>query len=88
MSEHPALPASLICDLSLRVDDRVQIDVVVDGLGRLGHASNALELRIARVCAWLQRQDLTPAGYTSWASFRREKVAWSDTWTRELIRLV
>ena len=64
------------------------IEPWIQGLADLAGANAATELRIARVCAWIKRQDLVPVGHSTWASFRRERVEWSDSWTRDLLRLV
>lgn len=54
----------------------------------LAAATPALDLRLARVLAWLREQDLAPLGYPGWSAFTREHVGWGEAWIRSLVRLV
>lgn len=63
-------------------------DTIQARLHALAAASSALDLRLARVLAWLRVQDLAPLGYPGWLSFTREHVGWGEAWIRSLIRLV
>lgn len=49
---------------------------------------HALDVELAWVLAWLRGQPLETLGYTSWESFRDERVDWAEAWVREMVRLV
>ncbi len=72
-----------------------------DGLGReeeaerlleimlsLAGAGNAIDLRIARLAAWIKTADPADCGYSSHTALFRQHVGWSNSWLRSLIRLV
>jgi hypothetical protein len=62
--------------------------VLLDEMIVLAKAGAALDLRLARMLAWVKRQDLAPIGYSSYTAFCRERVEWRISWLRQLIRLV
>jgi hypothetical protein len=51
-------------------------------------AGNAIDLRIARLAAWIRCQDPADCGYASHGAIFREHIGWGDSWLRALIRLV
>jgi hypothetical protein len=72
-----------------------------DGLGRqeaadrmlqvmlqLLGAGNAIDLRIARLAAWIKCQDPADCGYPTHTAIFREHIGWGDSWLRALVRLV
>jgi hypothetical protein len=54
----------------------------------LAGASNAIDLRIARLAAWIKCQDPAPCGYASHTALFREHIGWGGSWLRALVRLV
>ncbi len=54
----------------------------------LANAGNAIDLRIARLAAWIKTADPADCGYSSHTALFHQHVAWSDSWLRSLIRLV
>jgi hypothetical protein len=63
-------------------------DTIRARLRLLATVTPALDLRLARVLAWLRAQDLAPLGYPGWLAFTREHVDWGEAWIRSLVRLV
>ena len=61
---------------------------IVEDLVAHATAGAALDLRVARLIAWFKRQSLLPIGYTSYRTFAVHHVDWSDSWIREVVRLV
>ncbi len=61
---------------------------VLDGLVGLARQDGALALRLGMVLAWVKRQDLTVLGYSSFTAFCRERVGWTNSWMRDVVRLV
>jgi hypothetical protein len=59
-------------------------EVLLDLLG----AGNAIDLRIARIAAWIRCQDPADCGYASHGAIFREHIGWGDSWLRALVRLV
>lgn len=57
-------------------------------LRTLVHALPALDLRLARILAWLRGQDLASLGVPGWTAFLRERVDWGESWVRDMMRLV
>lgn len=57
-------------------------------LRTLSHGLQALDLRLARVLAWLRDQPLETLGYPGWQAFCRERVDWGESWVRDMVRLV
>jgi hypothetical protein len=51
-------------------------------------AGNAIDLRIARIAAWIKCQDPADCGYPTHTSIFREHIGWGDSWLRALVRLV
>jgi hypothetical protein len=60
------------------------LDVLLDLLG----AGNAIDLRIARLAAWIKCQDPADCGYATHTAIFREHIGWGDSWLRALVRLV
>ena len=56
-------------------------------LAALDVGKGALDLRLARLLAWLKRADLAPTGWTTWRAWCREHVSLSDGRLRQLVRL-
>ncbi|RMH53164.1 MAG: HNH endonuclease [Bacteroidetes bacterium] len=54
----------------------------------LARGAAAIDLRIARLCCFIQTQDLRPLGYSSFTAFVRERLCWMPTWQRRLARLL
>ncbi len=54
----------------------------------LAGAGNAIDLRIARLAAWIKTADPADCGYSSHTALFNQHVAWSNSWLRSLIRLV
>ncbi|RME25113.1 MAG: HNH endonuclease [Deltaproteobacteria bacterium] len=54
----------------------------------LSRSAAALDLRLARVCCWIQRHDLRKLGYGSFTTFVRERMCWQPSWQRQLARLL
>ena len=54
----------------------------------LAGAGNAIDLRIARLAAWVKTQDPAECGYSSHTALFRQHIAWSNSWLRSLVRLV
>jgi len=69
-----------------RDPDRGQ--AVLDLIVGLARQEGALALRLGMVLAWAKRQDPTVLGYPSFTAFCREHVEWSDSWLRDVVRLV
>jgi hypothetical protein len=63
-------------------------DTIRARLRALAAGAPALDLRVARVLAWLRTQDLASLGYSGWLSFTAEHVDWKEGWLRSLVRLV
>jgi hypothetical protein len=63
-------------------------DHVVARLGALARGMAALDLRQARILAWLRAQDLAPLGFPGWLAFTREHADWAGSWIRSLVHLV
>lgn len=57
-------------------------------LHTLARGAPALDLRLARILAWIRTQDLAPLGFPGWLAFTRERVEWGEAWVRSLVRLV
>lgn len=74
--------ASAVAALALATDARAV------RLRALVHALPALDLRLARILAWLREQDLAPLGVSGWTAFLRERVDWGESWVRDMTRLV
>lgn len=51
-------------------------------------AGNAIDLRIARIAAWIKCQDPADCGYSTHTALFREHIGWGDSWLRALVRLV
>ena len=51
-------------------------------------AGNAIDLRIARLAAWIKCADPADCGYASHGAIFREHIGWGDSWLRALVRLV
>ena len=60
------------------------LGVMLDLVG----ASNAIDLRIARLAAWIKCTDPADCGYASHCAIFREHIGWGDSWLRALVRLV
>ncbi len=54
----------------------------------LAGAGNAIDLRIARLAAWVKTRDPAKCGYSSHTALFRQHIAWSNSWLRSLVRLV
>jgi len=54
----------------------------------LARASASIDLRLARVCCFIQQQDLRGLGYSSFGAFIREELDWQPSWQRQLARLL
>ena len=80
----PGQPRVLIPIPSLRASADRLLDVLLDLLG----AGNAIDLRIARIAAWIKCQDPAGCGYVSHSAIFREHIGWGDSWLRQLVRLV
>lgn len=81
--EEPRYPhADALTRLALAVDTREA------RLRDLARALPALDLRLARLLAWLREQDLAALGYPGWLAFLRENVEWGESWVRDMTRLV
>ena len=66
---------------------QAEVDDILDRMIDLSRAGRALDLRLARLLAWLKRMDLSPIGYGSYTAFCRERVDWKSSWTHQLVRL-
>jgi len=53
----------------------------------LAGAGNAIDLRIARLAAWVKCQDPADCGYASHTAIFREHIGWQDSWLQALVRL-
>jgi len=51
-------------------------------------AGNAVDLRIARLAAFIKCCDPADCGYVSHTAIFREHIGWGDSWLRSLVRLV
>ncbi len=51
-------------------------------------AGNAIDLRIARLAAWIKCRDPADCGYATHTAIFREHIGWGDSWLRALVRLV
>jgi len=65
-----------------RIEDVRQLVVA------LAHAAASIDLRLARVCCFIQQQDLRVLGYSSFGAFIREELDWQPSWQRQLARLL
>ncbi len=54
----------------------------------LAGAGNAIDLRIARLAAFIKCCDPADCGYASATAIFREHIGWGDSWLRSLVRLV
>ncbi len=54
----------------------------------LARAGNAIDLRIARLAAWVKTRDPAEWGYSSHTALFRQHLPWGDSWLRGLVRLV
>ncbi len=68
-----------------RQEDAVRL---LDTMRGLATSGNAIDLRLARLCAWVKTRDPAELGYGSHRSIFREHCPWADSWLRALIRLV
>lgn len=73
---------SLLVRLALQRDEREA------RLQALASSVQALDLRLARILAWLRDQPLETLGYPGWQVFCRERVDWGESWVRDMVRLV
>lgn len=73
---------SVLARLALELDRREDV------LRTLARALPSLDLRLARLLAWLRSQDLAPLGFAGWQAFLMEKVDWGESWVRDMLRLV
>ena len=76
-------PSSLI-HLSLNIRTDEQLRELFAGLRAMARGKSAMELAVAMLVAWLQRQDAADLGYLTFAAFCRERVDWNASWRREL----
>ncbi|RME29229.1 MAG: HNH endonuclease [Deltaproteobacteria bacterium] len=65
-----------------------RIDRVRQVARALARSAGAIDLRLARVCCFIQQQDLRPLGYSSFTAFIREEICWDPSWQRRLARLL
>ena len=56
-------------------------------LHALAGSEAALDLRLARICAWLRTQDLAPLGFASFRALAAEHVPWRTARLYDLMRL-
>ena len=84
----PAIPATGMGVARLLAGAWLDGEAIRSRLKALATAAPALDLRLARLLAWLRVQDLAPLGYPGWIAFTREHVDWGEAWIRGLVRLV
>ena len=83
-----AIPAAGVGVARLLMQAWTDGEAIRTRLKALATAAPALDLRLARLLAWLRVRDLAPLGYAGWIAFTREHVDWGEAWIRSLVRLV
>jgi len=67
--------------------ERERATMLRSRLELLANSGRALDLRMARLLAWIKGRDLAPLGFPTFRSFCIEHVDWGASWLGQLIRL-